>query len=108
MISSEQIAHDLALAYVINRHGAEVTGEFDVSTYERDVSGSEKVETERLPDVDQPRMVRVGTGERRLFGLVDKTKIVDSGEYAVDAVFNRMIDDYRRAYARFLELLESR
>jgi hypothetical protein len=108
MISIEQIAHDLALAYVINRHGAEVTGEFDVSTYERDVSGSGKVETERLPDVDQPRMVRVETGEKRLLGLVEKTKMVDSGEYAVDAVFNKMIDDYRRAHTRFLGLLESR
>ncbi len=108
MISNEQIAHDLAVAYVINRHGAEVTGEFDVSTYERDVNGSGKVQTERLPDVDQPKMVRVETGEKRLFGLVEKTRMVDSGEFAVDAVFNQMIDDYERAYARLLELLESR
>jgi hypothetical protein len=34
--------------------------------------------------------------------------MVDSGEFAVDAVFNQMIDDYERAYARLLELLESR
>ena len=108
MISNEQVAHDLALAYVINRYGAEVTGEFDVSTHDGDVSGSGEVTTERLPDVDEIRMVRVKTGEKRLFGLVEKTKLVDSGEFAADAVFIEMIDDYHSAYARFLELLKSR
>jgi hypothetical protein len=108
MISNEQVAHDLALAYVVNRYGAEVTGKFDVSTYDGDVSGSGNVKTERLPDVDETRMVRVGTGEKRLLGLGEKTKLVDSGEYAADAVFIKMIDDYRSAYARFLELLKRR
>jgi hypothetical protein len=107
MISNEQVAHDLALAYVINRYGAEVTGQLDVSTSNGDVSGSGEVTTQRLPGVDEARMVRVQTGEKRLFGLVEKTKLVDSGEYAVDAVFIKMIDDYRNAYARFLELLAS-
>lgn len=32
MIEFEQIAHDLAMAYINNRYGAEVTGSFDVST----------------------------------------------------------------------------
>jgi hypothetical protein len=108
MISNEQVAHDLALAYVINRYGAEVTGEFNVSTYDGDVSGSGNVKTERLPDVDEVRMVRVNTGEKRLFGLAEKKELVDSGEYAADAVFNKMVDDYFSAYARFLELVESR
>ena len=108
MISNEQVAHDLALVYVINRYGAEVTGELNVSTYEGDVTGSGTIKTERLPDVDEARMVRVETGEKRLFGLVEKTKLVDSGEHAVDAVFIRMIDDYHSAYAKFLALLESR
>src|SRR4051812_4311581 len=106
MISNEQVAHDLALAYVVNRYGAEVTGEFSVTTHDGDVSGSGTVRTERLPDVDEVRMVRVDTGEKRLFGLVEKTKLVDSGEYAADAVFIKMVDDYRSAYARFLGLLE--
>lgn len=108
MISNEQVAHDLALAYVINRYGAEVTGEFNVNTYDGDISGSGNVKTERLPNVDEVRMVRVDTGEKRLFGLVEKTKLVDSGEYAADAVFIKMIDDYHSAYARFLELLKSK
>ena len=107
MISDEQVAHDLALAYVINRYGAEVTGELNVSTYDGDVSGSGAVKTERLPGVDEARMVRVQTGEKRLFGLVDKKELVDSGERTVDAVFIKMVDDYRSAYARFLELLTS-
>lgn len=98
----------MALAYVINRYSAEVTGELNVSTYDGDVSGSGKVKTERLPNVGEIRMVRVETGEKRLFGLVEKTKLVDSGKYTVDAVFIKMIDDYQSAYARFLELLESR
>jgi hypothetical protein len=38
---------------------------------------------------------------------VDRKEMVDSGERAVDAVYAKMVDDYRRAYARFLELLTS-
>jgi hypothetical protein len=107
MISDEQIAHDLALAYVMNRHGAEVKGKLDINSYEGEVTGTGEVKTERLPGVDVARMVRVSTGEKRLFGLVDRKELVDSGERAVDAVFIQMIDDYRTAYARFLELLSS-
>lgn len=106
MIENEQVAHGLAMAYVNNRYGAEVTGSFDVSTSGDDVTGSGDVATERLPAVDAKVMVRVGTGEKHLFGLREKKKLVDSGTYTVDATFKRMIADYYGSYARFLELLE--
>lgn len=106
MISNEQVAHDLALAYVLNRYGPNVTGEFDVSTFERVVSGSGTVETERLPDLDEMEVVRTDTGDKRLFGLVAKTKLTETGNFAIDAVFLKMIDDYRGAFERLFELLE--
>lgn len=106
MISTEQIAHDLAMVYVVNRHRAEVTGQFDVQTSgDREVTGDGHVETERLPDVDATRTVQVGTGERYFFGLFERTRGVNTGEYHVDPVFREMADDYRKAHARFLELL---
>lgn len=105
MLSKEQIAHDLAIAYVNNRHGAEVSGEFSVDTWDDKVSGSGKVETSRLPDVDAIRMVKVGTGEKYLFGLREKTELAAAG-YVVNGIFEGMIEDYYTAYSRFLELLE--
>jgi hypothetical protein len=105
MISKESIAHDLAMAYVNNRHGAEVSGQFSVDTWDDKVSGSGAVETSRLPDVDAIRMVKVGTGEKYFFGLRERAELVEDG-YAVDSVFREMIEDYRTAYARFLELLD--
>ncbi len=108
MIHNEQIAHDLAIAYVLNRHGAEVRGEFSVDTFGHNVTGSGEVSTERLPDVDKIGMVRTGTGQRGLFGLFEKTELVESGEYEVDGVFINMIADYNSAYSRLLALLESR
>lgn len=102
-----QIAHDLAMAYINNRYGAEVKGEFSVDTWDDKVTGSGKVETERLPDVNKIRMVSVGTGERHLLGLLEKKQWVESG-YEVDSVFNEMIYDYYRAYSKFLSLLERR
>ena len=106
MIDNEQIAHGLALAYINNRYGAEVTGSFNVSTLGDDVTGSGAVQTERLPAADSKQMVKVGTGEKHLLGLREKKKLVDSGTYEVDPIFRQMIDDYYGAYARFLELLE--
>lgn len=108
MLSSDQIAHDLAMVYLVNRYGAEVSGDFDVETSygdDREVSGSGSVETERLPNVGATRTTRVGTGERYFFKLFEKTKEVDTGEFLVDSVFVQMINDYREAHARFLELL---
>jgi hypothetical protein len=106
MIENEQIAYGLAMAYINNRYGAEVTGAFSVTTLGDDVTGSGAVQTERLPAVDSKLMIRVGTGEKHLFGLREKKMLVDSGTYEVDAIFRQMIDDYYGAYARFLELLE--
>jgi hypothetical protein len=110
----DQVAHDLAIAYVNNRYGATVTGEFSVDSttnYETDtvneVSGRGSVETHRMPDPFEPQMVRVGTGERHLFGLgPEKTRLQRTGAYEVDDVFRRMISDYRAAYDRFVHLLE--
>ena len=107
MISKEQIAHDLAMAYVNNRYGAEVTGQFTVDTWDDKVSGSGTVGTTRLPDVDEIRTVKVGTGEKYFFGLRERTESVEAG-YAVNGVFEEMIRDYYTAYSRFLELLEQR
>ena len=109
MIGIEQVAHDLAMVYINNRYGAQVTGEFQVgSTFDGDISGSGEVHTERLPDVDSERMVSIGTGEKYFFGRFEKTRSVSSGEYLVDGVFREMINDYYDAYARLLELIENR
>lgn len=107
MIPKEQIAHDLAMAYVHNRYGAEVKGELSVSGTDGDVDGSGTVETKRLPDVDKVRKVKVGTGEYMLRGLLEKKQWVEAG-FEVDSVFEKMIDDYHLAYERFLSLLEAR
>lgn len=115
----QQVAHDLSIAYLTNRYGAEVVGEFSVSATQdwsgssprvTDVSGSGEVATHHLPDVMKPGMrgVEVKTGGRYLFGLgAEKTSTVDvpTGEYEVDPVFRSMIRDYHQAYARFLHLL---
>lgn len=107
MIDKDQIAHDLAMTYVNNRHGPEVSGKFSVDTWDGKVSGSGAVETERLPDVDKIHMVKIGTGERHLLGLRERKKSIESG-YEVDSVFENMIEDYRNAYTRFLALLDHR
>ena len=64
-MSVDQIAHDLAIAYINN--GAEVTGSFSVESTKNydsdtvsDVSGQGKVTTKRLPGIFDPRMVSVG------------------------------------------------
>lgn len=87
MISMDQIAHDLAMAYVNNRYGVEVSGQFSVETWNDEVSGSGAVGTERLPDVNKVHMVRVGNGEKYFFGLRERTELVESGKgYEVDSV----------------------
>ena len=70
MISKDQIAHDLAMAYINNRYGAEVSGQFSVETWNDEISGSGAVGTERLPDVNKVDMVRVGNGESTFLGSV--------------------------------------
>lgn len=107
MIDRHQIAHDLALAYVHNRHGADVTGAFEVSTVNDEVSGRGEVSTERLDDVDEIRVKKVGTGETHLWGLREKKQWVEDG-FKVDRTFELMLDDYFAAYERFTILLDRR
>jgi Protein of unknown function (DUF2510) len=116
MINKEQVAHDLAIAYINNRYGIRVTGEFSVTSstsYDsdvvRDVTGEGSVGTEFLPDLDDPETTRIGTGERHLFGLgPEKTRLVPTGQYEVDAFFQSMIHDYYKAYSRILGMLGGR
>ena len=63
MINHDLIAHDLTIAYISNRYGAEVTGESSVGTRDENTTGSGKVETIRFLDVNRVRVVKVGTGE---------------------------------------------
>jgi hypothetical protein len=95
------------MAYVNNRHGAEVSGQFSVDTWDDKVSGSGTVETSRLPDVDKIRLIEIGTGEKYFFGLRERTELVEAG-YAVTSAFEHMVEDYYTAYSKFLELLERR
>lgn len=118
-VSREQIAHDLAIAYINNRYGAEVRGEFSVTADQdwtgssprvSDVKGSGEVWTETLPRVMKMRMdeVVVKTGRRTLFGLGPertRTDQVESGEFEVDPIFRSMIRDYYDTYDRFMEHL---
>lgn len=102
------------MVYISNRYGVEVTGTFTVDSMSSDeavtsVSGSGSVETDKFPHVDQRRQVRVGTGEKHFFGLgPEKTQLVDTDEFEVDEIFRQMIRDYRAAYMRFYDLLQSR
>jgi hypothetical protein len=103
MVPKEQIAHDLTIAYINNRYGIDVTGDFDINTFDGDTSGSGSVKTEHFPDASAPNMIKVGTGKKGIFGIEKKQK-VQSG-YLIDALFIKMINDYIAAYNRFLELL---
>lgn len=96
MIDREKIAHDLAIAYVINRHGPEVSGDID--------AGSGQVTTERLPEVSAPSIRMGRTGGKGVFGL-PAVGFVNTGGRKVDPDFRAMMDDYRAAYERFLDLL---
>lgn len=94
----EQLAHDLAIVYLNNRHGADVAGEIS------DSHGS--VGTTRLPPVDVVHYERVATGEKRM-RLFNRTTKVAAG-LEVDSTFKVIIEDYFAAYARFYSLLEER
>lgn len=107
MIDAHQLAHDLALAYVSNRHGAEVVGVFKVSTINDEVSGEGDVRTVRLADVDEIDVKKVGTGETHLWGLRERKQWVEDG-FRVDRTFDLMLDDYFAAYERFTLLLDRR
>lgn len=96
------------LGYLHNRYGAEVAGRFEVSSSEDSVSGEGEVWTTRMSSPNTPRMVKVATGERYAFGLLEKKKWVSTGRYEVDSDFEAMIDDYYLAYERFLGMLQHR
>lgn len=106
MISKEQIAHDLAIVYLTNRYGSEVVGSFNVSGDRESVSGYGSVETIRMPDIDEERIVKMKTGNKKSFGPFkydEQVKVVDG--YKVDPIFTEMIQDYKNAYERMIELL---
>jgi hypothetical protein len=100
MIPKEQIAHDLTIAYITNKYGVDVTGNFFIS----DGDGSGSVTTKHFPDANVPNVIKVGTGEKGFFGIEKKQK-VQSG-YLVDDIFRNMINDYHNAISRFLSLLD--
>lgn len=109
----EQVAHDLAIAYINNRFGVEVAGEFSIRSSTNldnvvdDVSGEGEVETQRHPGIHDLEMVRVGTGQRHFFGIgPEKMELVPTGRYEVDGILRSMIEEYRAAYSRILELLD--
>jgi hypothetical protein len=114
-MNQDQIAHDLAMAYIHNRYAAEVSGQFQISSSTNyagavdDVTGSGTVETMRLPDVLEPETRRVKTGERHFFGRGPaKRADVPTGQYVVDRIFRQMIEDYFNAYERFSQMLQDR
>jgi len=107
-VSLEVLAHDLAIVYLNNRYGPDVSGDLDVSSIGDSSSFEASVSTDRLPDVQARVTSRVPTGEKMFFGLMDRKKTVETGEFQVDETFNRMIDDYAEAYGRFLHLLSQR
>ena len=104
MISKKQIAHDLAIAYINNKYGPNVNGDFSVTGSNNDIYGSGSVETKFLPDVDKKKISFVNTGEKTMFGLVNKKKPIEDG-YLIDSTFKNMIIDYKKAYSRFLNML---
>lgn len=106
MISKEQIAHDLTMVYLNNRYGVDVTGDFNVSSLDSEVSGYGSVETSRFPSANEPNIIKVGTGERGFLGI-EKKKKVHRG-YLVDDIFKGMIEDYYNAYSNFLKLLKDK
>lgn len=108
MISNEQIAHDLVMVYLNNKYGVDVIGDFDMySDSERNVYGSGEVKTNRFSEpAEKLEMKKVPTG-KKYFGLIKETKKVPTGDtlYPMDDVFIKIIQDYRKAYSRFLSLL---
>jgi hypothetical protein len=105
MVTRDQLAHDLAIVYLNNRYGADVSGRFTVRTLNGEVTGSGSVETKRAPEVNKVLIERVPTGEKR-FGIFDKTVPIEAG-YEVDATFTKIVEDYFLARDRFFDLLHT-
>ncbi len=100
MLTNEKIAHDLTIIYLNNRYGVNITGSFSMS----DGSGSGDILTEHLPATDEKKYIKIGTGEKGLFGIEKKRKIEDG--YKIDGLFLEILKEYRLAYSHFLELIE--
>ncbi|MER6972813.1 hypothetical protein ABT304_17260 [Nocardioides sp. NPDC000445] len=84
-----------------------MTGELSVQSIGDEVTGNGAVKTERLPAADKVKHKLTKTGEKVIFGLMDKRQLSAVG-YVVDPIFEQMIDDYYVAYARFHDLLQKR
>ncbi|MGF7002531.1 hypothetical protein M2149_000920 [Lachnospiraceae bacterium PFB1-21] len=106
MIDKEQLAHDLTMTYLNNRYGVDVSGDFSVTTVDREVSGFGNVETSRFPEVSKARTKKVGTGQKQ-FVFFEKKKLVFDG-YVVDEIFDSMITDYYEAYEKIWGILTER
>lgn len=107
MIPKEQIAHDLAMVYLNNRYGADVVGDFNVYGDRDSVTGNGEVETKRMVDVDEVKYEKYKTGNKKKFGpfKFDEKSWRENG-YEVDDIFYSMIIDYKKAYEKFLKLIE--
>lgn len=95
MISKEQIAHELTMTYMHNRYGVDVSGSFS--------DGTGSIETNCLPSTQKPKNTKVGTGQKGFLGIEKKIKVQDG--YVVDGIFSEMVEEYYRAYSKFLKLL---
>lgn len=101
MLSNEKIAHDLAIVYLSNRYGIDISGGFSLTNGD----GSGDIETEHLPTTDEIKYKKISTGEEGFLGIEKKTKVEDG--FAVDSAFSNIFKDYKRAYAFFLSKIEN-
>ena len=83
MLSNEKIAHDLAIVYLSNRYGIDISGGFSLTNGD----GSGDIETEHLPATDEIKYKKISTGEKGFLSNIFK--------------------DYKRAYAFFLSKIEN-
>jgi hypothetical protein len=101
MMDKRQIAHDLTIVYLNNRYGPEVRGSI---AYSED-GGAGDVQTMRMPGPTERRTKKIGTGEMRLRGLLEKKVRVDDG-LKIDGIFEEVLQDYIAVYQRFYELID--
>jgi len=88
-------------------HGIDIRGDFNVNSYDANkIMGSGNVETTHFPGTYEPKIKKVGTGQKGFLGF-EKSKTVQDG-HLVDDIFCEMIEEYYRAYSKFLNLLGSK
>lgn len=104
MIDQEHIAHDLAMVYISNRFGVDVSG--DISSYgEGDGMGIHgSIFTEHLPNMDSIIYEHIKTDEKGFLGIKKRKKIPAGLE--VDSIFIDMISEYTKAFKHFKMLLK--